>query len=261
MRAFVLSGGGRLGPMQVGALRALLEHGVRPEMIVGSSVGALNAAYLARDISPSNLEDLAATWRSVSGQDIYPGGRVNSLWRLLRGYDSLHDNRRFYRFLAQRGMTPALTFGNCSENVRLFVTATHLSSGTLHVFGDDRNERVIDGLMASTALTPMHPPWTVDGERYVDGGTVTPLPIRVAVEAGRPRFMPCKSPSHSTARPEHNSYAALATCFRTQLAPCLRCRPSRICCLPSRASRSSFITSSSASTIRRSSWTTARLTA
>ena len=184
MRAFVLSGGGRLGPMQVGALRALLEHGVRPEMIVGCSVGALNAAYLARDISPNNLEDLATTWRSVSSQDIYPGSRVNSMWRLLRGYDSLHDNRRFYGFLAQRGMTPALTFGNCSENVRLFVTATHLNSGTLHVFGDDPNERVIDGLMASTALTPMHPPWTVDGERYVDGGAVTPLPIRVAVERG-----------------------------------------------------------------------------
>ena len=70
------------------------------------------------------------------------------------------------------------------QGARLFVTATHLRTGRLHVFGDDPNDRVLDALMASTALIPLHPPWEIDGEKYVDGGTVTPLPIRVALERG-----------------------------------------------------------------------------
>ncbi len=184
MRAFVLSGGGRLGPIQVGALRALLEYDIRPAMIVGCSAGALNAAYLAREISLENLESLADIWRSVSTQEIYPGGRVNTLWRLLTGRDSLHDNRRFYAFLQKKGITPAATFGDYADWVQLYVTATTLRTGELQVFGDNPHDRVLDALMASTALTPMHPPWVVNGERYVDGGTVTPLPLRVAIERG-----------------------------------------------------------------------------
>ena len=70
------------------------------------------------------------------------------------------------------------------QGARLYVTATHLRTGRLHVFGDDPNDRVLDALMASTALIPLHPPWEIDGEKYVDGGTVTPLPLRVALERG-----------------------------------------------------------------------------
>jgi NTE family protein len=68
--------------------------------------------------------------------------------------------------------------------IPIYITATHLDTERLHVFGDDPNDRLLDALMASTALPPMHPPWMVNGERYIDGGTVTPLPLRVAVERG-----------------------------------------------------------------------------
>jgi NTE family protein len=102
----------------------------------------------------------------------------------LTGRDSLHDNRRFYAFLQKKGITPAAIFGDYADWVQLYVTATTLRTGELQVFGDNPHDRVLDALMASTALTPMHPPWVVDGERYVDGGTVTPLPLRVAIERG-----------------------------------------------------------------------------
>lgn len=183
MRAFVLSGGGNLGPIQVGALQALIEDAIHPQMIVGCSAGALNAAYMARGFSPEQLERLANVWRSVTPRDVYPGHQLTAIWRFFSGQDSLYDNRNFYAFLQRHGTTPAHTFAHV-RNVKLFVTATNLRTGRLHVFGDNPHDRVLDALMASTALTPMHPPWEVDGEHYIDGGTVTPLPLRVALERG-----------------------------------------------------------------------------
>lgn len=183
MRAFVLSGGGNLGPLQVGALRALLEASIYPEMVVGCSAGALNAAYLARSVSHEQLDRLADVWRNVTARDVYPGHRLSALWRFLSGQDSLYDNRNFYAFLQRHGTTPAHTFAHI-RNVKLYVTATNLRTGRLHVFGDNPHDRILDALMASTALTPMHPPWAVDGEYYIDGGTITPLPLRVALERG-----------------------------------------------------------------------------
>lgn len=181
-RTFVLSGGGSLGALQVGALRAMQERDIRPDMIVGCSAGALNAAVLARGADADAVARAADIWRKVSTQIVYPGGRFTSVWRVVSGQDSLYDNRRFYSFLQEVGCTPALTFG--ASAVRLYVTATNLRTGRLHVFGDNRNDRILDALMASTALTPLHPPWEINGERYVDGGTVTPLPLRVALERG-----------------------------------------------------------------------------
>jgi NTE family protein len=169
--------------MQVGALRSLLEHNVLPDTLVGCSVGALNAAQMAREISLEQVEHVADIWRQVSRRIVYPGGRMSVLWRIATGQDSLHDNRHFYQFLQDSGCTPALTFGAIT-GAHLFVTATVFRSGRMHVFGDDPNDRVLDALMASTALTPLHPPWEINGERYVDGGTVTPLPLRVALDRG-----------------------------------------------------------------------------
>jgi len=183
MRAFVLSGGGNLGPLQVGALRALLEASIYPEMVVGCSAGALNAAYLARGVSFEQLDRLANVWRNVTTRDVYPGHKLTAFWRFFSGQDSLYDNRNFYAFLQRHGTTPAHTFAQINK-VKLYVTATNLRTGRLHVFGDNLHDSLLDALMASTALTPMHPPWEVDGEYYIDGGTITPLPLRVALERG-----------------------------------------------------------------------------
>lgn len=181
-RAVVLSGGGSLGAMQVGALRAMLERSILPHLVVGCSVGALNASFLATAPDLPMMDRAAAVWARVTTARVYPGSRLRVIWRFLSGQDSLYDNRSFYAFLQESGCTPATTFGDLAAE--LYVTATHLRSGRLHVFGEQRSDRVLDALMASTALTPLHPPWEIDGERYVDGGTVTPLPLRVALDRG-----------------------------------------------------------------------------
>ncbi len=183
MRAFVLSGGGNLGSLQVGALRALFERDIVPDMIVGCSAGSLNGAQIARNPNMLGVDNLDASWRSARRVDIYPGSRAVAAVRFLTGKDSLFSNRSMYAWLQGQGVTPASTFGNLGS-VPFYVTATDLRTGGLYVFGDDPNERVLDALMASTALPPFHPPWEVNGERFVDGGTVTSLPIRTALERG-----------------------------------------------------------------------------
>jgi len=183
MKALVLSGGGNLGAAQVGALSVLIERNIKPEMIVGCSVGALNAAFLAREISADQVEELANVWRTITRDDIYPGTRLGVFLRLVTGKDSLYDNRRFFDYLQRGGITPAVTFGDYFP-LKLYITATHMPAGELFVFGDDPHDRLIDALMSSTALPPMHPPWEVAGKLYTDGGTITPLPLRVALERG-----------------------------------------------------------------------------
>ena len=74
--AFVFSGGGPLGALQVGALRALHEHGVRPDLTVGTSVGALNAAFVAFD--PTGIDKLEEMWRRLEDTDLFPGGRFGA---------------------------------------------------------------------------------------------------------------------------------------------------------------------------------------
>ena len=78
MIAFVLSGGGNRGPLQVGALRALLDADIHPRFLVGTSVGAINAAHVAaQGLSHSSLDALAESWRSVDTRTVYPGNLLS----------------------------------------------------------------------------------------------------------------------------------------------------------------------------------------
>jgi NTE family protein len=169
--------------MQVGAIQALLEHGIRPEILIGTSVGAINAAWMAIDPSPETARCLAEVWLQVTKDDVYPGTRLGVLWRLVTGQQSLYPNTRFYRFL-QRHLPPGIeTFADIT-GARLYIVATHLESGQMYLFGEDPSERVLDAIMASTALPPLHPPWCTARGCFVDGGAVSDLPLRVAVEKG-----------------------------------------------------------------------------
>lgn len=86
-------------------------------------------------------------------------------------------------FLQKHGLHPTLTFGDVAK-IPLYITTTHFDSGCLRVFGHDKNDRLLDATMATTATALMHAPWEIDGERYIDGSMITPLPLRVALEIG-----------------------------------------------------------------------------
>src|SRR2546421_9765538 len=80
--AVVLSGGGNRGVAQVGMLRALVEAGVRPDVVVGTSVGSLNGAALARDPTPAGIDELRAVWLGLSRERLFGDGRLTRAWRL-----------------------------------------------------------------------------------------------------------------------------------------------------------------------------------
>src|ERR1700758_2284088 len=73
LTAFVLSGGASLGALQVGMLEALYEAGITPDLLVGASVGALNAGFVAsRPQSPQTARDLGRVWRDLQREDVFP---------------------------------------------------------------------------------------------------------------------------------------------------------------------------------------------
>jgi NTE family protein len=180
--AFVLSGGGNRGALQAGALKALLERGIFPDLIVGTSVGALNGVTLAADSSVAGARRLAASWPHIRRDDIFPGNPLTVGWRVLRGQGSLHGQQNLARFIGRQ----------VPQNIRRFkdlkvpcvVTATSLNTGRLRLFGDDPSERLLDALLASTAIPPFYPPYRYQDELLVDGALVASLPISQAIMRG-----------------------------------------------------------------------------
>lgn len=185
MIAFVLSGGGSRGALQVGALQALLAFGIRPDLLVGTSAGALNAALIASNPTLEGVQSLAGIWKQVTQRDVYPGNHLQTLWRLICRCQSLYSNSAFQRMLRRHLRQAKLErFGDLASGARLFIVATNLTLGQEHVFGDRPADSLFDALMASTALPPLHPPWRCDGADYVDGAFSADLPVRIAIERG-----------------------------------------------------------------------------
>ena len=126
--AFVLSGGGARGALQAGALRALLEADIRPAMLVGTSAGAINAAYLAvHGVNLASVESLAQAWHdAVSGDLLTP----NYVWATLSTFFNRSGRGGYQRmrdFFIAHGLSPELRFGDLG--VRLIVVATELNCG------------------------------------------------------------------------------------------------------------------------------------
>lgn len=183
MRAFVLSAGGNRGPLQVGALQVLLEHDIRPDMLVGSSAGAVNAAFLALNPRQDVAQQLAEIWKGVDGKRVFHGNRLTVLWRFLRGKDSLYRNDDL-RHLVERSLPSKEACFADLDGIKLYVVATRLDTGEARIFGEDPSERLLDALMASTALPPFFPPWPCGQDLLVDGAIASDLPLKIALAKG-----------------------------------------------------------------------------
>jgi NTE family protein len=182
MRAFVLSGGGNRGPLEVGAIRTLLEHGIQPEMIVGSSAGALNGALLAVDPSLEQVKRLVEVWRESGSRRLIRSNALLSLIRLARGSSALIDNRRMAEFVRQSLPADKQHFGDLP--IPLYVTITHLLTHTLYVYGDDPAASIATAVVTSAAVPGFFPPSVHQGEVFVDGGVVSNLPVLLAIARG-----------------------------------------------------------------------------
>jgi NTE family protein len=206
LTVFALAGGANLGAVQVGMLAALLEAGIRPDAVIGTSAGALNAAYLAADPTPGGMERLAELWGSVRRREVFPlslGGLTRAL---------LARRNFFFPSVGLRRVIGRAQLGFARlENapIPLHVVATDLDTGEAVVLSEGP---VIDALLASAAIPGVFPPVQIGGRLLVDGGVVASIPILQAEALGASRIYVLPT------LPEWVSLGASSPLFVAQLA-------------------------------------------
>lgn len=175
--AFVLSGGANLGAVQVGMLRVLMERGITPDLIVGSSVGAVNGAWMAGSPTLEGVQRLEEIWQKITRQHVFPLRPVTGLFGFLGRQNHLVPADGLERLLRQH-----VTFARIEDaRVPLHIVATEVTTGVeLLLSGGD----VVQAVLASAALPGVYPPVRIEGVDFMDAGVVDNAPIRHAVELG-----------------------------------------------------------------------------
>ncbi|GAA4116859.1 patatin-like phospholipase family protein [Nocardioides fonticola] len=180
----VLSGGASRGAVQVGMLDVLLSYGVRPAAYVGTSVGALNAVFLACHPGYAGVARLAEHWRGIRAQDIFPGRAWNRLGHVVRHPTSLYPTTGLESLV--RRWTDVARLEDLPVPVR--VTTTRIDGGhaSYHATYHDRGD-LLGVLLASTALPGIFEPARLtepDGttSMHVDGGIADLVPVAGAAE-------------------------------------------------------------------------------
>ncbi len=181
MIAFVLSGAGSRGPLQIGAMAALMEVGIQPAFIVGTSAGALNGAFVAAGgLSAATLRGMHAQWQKVNAATLYPGNVVTAAWRFMSGRSSLYASSGLRKLIAAGLPERITTFGDLQ--IPLYVTSVDLLSNRLFVFGEDRSVELVEAILASVTVPIMHPPVNYHGLQLVDGGVLANVAASVAMD-------------------------------------------------------------------------------
>lgn len=179
--AFVFSGGGSLGAVQAGMILALTDAGIRPDLVVGASVGAINAAWVAGHPGPEGAERLASIWRTVRRSDVFPARPLVGLLGFAGKRSGLVSPDGLRRLIAKN-----LDFENLQDaKLPLHVVAADVTTGIETVLSSGN---ALDALAASAAIPGVFPPVTIDGMALVDGGVLNNAPISHAVQAGAERI-------------------------------------------------------------------------
>lgn len=179
--AFVFAGGGSFGAIQVGMMQALVRHGVTADMVVGSSVGALNGAFYASDPTVAGVEHLADIWRGLQRQDVFP-----FTWRTLLGFlwrrDFLipHDGIR-------KLIDDHIPYRNLEDaRLPLHIVATDIITGDSVVFSEGS---AAEAIVASTAIPGAFEPVHYKDHYLADGALSSNTPVQVSVKKGARRLI------------------------------------------------------------------------
>ena len=173
--AFVLPGGGSHGAGQVGILRSLLRAGIRPDLLVGSSVGALNAAFFAVEPTLDQVDRMEELWLGLSRRDVFGSGRHRTVARLLTHQDHLWSPRALRQLI--RECWPVDDLADLAVPVQ--VATTDLDNAVARWW---QSGPTVEVLCASACLPGLLPPVVLDGHRHVDGGVLEPAPVQRAVD-------------------------------------------------------------------------------
>jgi NTE family protein len=172
---FVFSGGGLNGAAQAGMVRELLAAGVYPDAVVGVSAGAMNAVYLASTPFDIAGDGLVKIWEEVGREGIFDTGSPERLWAVVRHHASIDSGSRLAAIIERN--TPVDDLSECVIPIRVGTLNLESSSMEWHDRGDAKLR-----LRASTALPGIFPPVVLNGDRHVDGGVGSPVPLGAAIE-------------------------------------------------------------------------------
>ncbi len=175
--AFVLGGGGHLGAVQVGMLRALMDRQIRPDLILGTSVGAVNGVAVAAKPTIEAVDALEDFWGRIEETGVFGDSLINRLGTLARSRTHLHDASGLGRTLEEW-----LPVGRIEELAVPFqCVAASIERASEHWFTAGP---ITEAILASAAVPGLLAPVAVDGEHFLDGGLVNSIPAGRAVELG-----------------------------------------------------------------------------
>ena len=174
--AFVFSGGSSLGALHAGMLRAVLDEGLEPDFLVGTSAGALNAAFLAKSFTSGRVAELASIWSDLSTRDVFSGLGIWSSLRAAAGSGTLASPAGLKRIIDRH-----LPETHAELAMPTAVIASDLATGSAVAFrdGDLRGH-----VLASAAIPGVFPPVTVEGRTFIDGGVSAHVPLLPARDLG-----------------------------------------------------------------------------
>lgn len=172
---FVLSGGAVRGAAQVGMLRAVLEHGIVPDQVVGVSAGALNGLVLASDPTLERLSLLEEVWAQAAEKSPIRGSVLRNIAAIIRGQPSFDNGERLRELIADN-----VPVDDISQTKVPFHLATTAASTGRHVWWQEGPS--VDLLCASAAMPGVLPAVELsDGDLHIDGGVVSNIPLRYAL--------------------------------------------------------------------------------
>ncbi len=179
--AWVLGGGGLHGAVEVGMMRALTERGLRPDIVLGTSVGALNGALYAAG-PDSAVERLTALWTDFATNSPFEGSLLEQAGTIARNWTHLHGNHRLRRLILQQ--LPVRTFEELQVPFACVAACIEDAGARWFEHGE-----LIGPLLATTAVPGLLPPVRIDGKHHLDGGLVDSIPVERAVELGATSIM------------------------------------------------------------------------
>ena len=159
-------------------LRALLGRGIRPDVIVGTSIGAVNGVLVAADPSEAVTHRLSRLWASPEARVVYGGSASRQLMRVARRGTHLHSPKPL-RDMLLRELGPVTTFADLP--VRFECCAASIERAAEHWF---TSGPLVQAVLASSAVPGLLPPIRIEGEHFIDGGIVNSIPVGRAVELG-----------------------------------------------------------------------------
>ena len=210
--ALVLQGGGALGAYQAGIYQALDENDLTPDWVIGTSIGAINAALIAGNNREKRLPRLREFWQRVAHQDGFDlnsvpdeARRLNTMLATMdsmtRGVPGFFSPRPFSLFPMGMAVDPDVAsfydtaplgetlgelvdfdFLNADDRIRLTVNALKVTTGELVSFDSAQQPIGLEHIMASGALPPGFPPVRIDGELYWDGGLYSNTPLDTVLD-------------------------------------------------------------------------------